>query len=100
MLSKLLRHWLYSRMIEGASDLTGVKPYYKVQYQLSMLRPRWLIMRWLRMKRDEGKCVRCGSRKDLQMHHPPGVGRNQPGIQGFIRELNGVYMLCDECHKD
>ena len=100
MITKLIRHWLYSRLIEKASDMTGVRPYYKVQYQLSMLRPRWLILRWLRVKRDGGQCVRCGSRRSLQLHHPPGVRRNDPGFDGFLRELQGTYMLCDECHHN
>lgn len=100
MIAKLFRHYIYSVLIDKASDLTGVKPYYKVQYQLSMLHPRWLLLRYLRMKRDNGKCVRCGSRKALQLHHPPGVKRNDPGLDGFLRELKGTVMLCDVCHED
>ena len=100
MLQKLLRYGLYAFMLERASDVTGVKPYYKVQYQLSMLSPRWQLLRYLRMKRDLGKCVKCGSSKALQLHHPPGVRRNQGWGWGFVRELQGVEMLCDECHHD
>ena len=97
---KLFRHYIYSQIVEEASDLTGVQPHYKVKYQLSMLRPRWLVLRWLRMKIDDGQCHQCGSSKRLQLHHPPGVKRNNPGISGFLRELIGTRMLCDECHHD
>ena len=100
MLEKLFRHGLYSFVVRQASALTGVKPYYKVQYQLSMLGPRWQLLRYLRMKRDHGRCVRCGSTVGLQLHHPPGVKRNQGWGWGFVRELQGTMMLCDDCHSD
>lgn len=99
-LSKLFRHYIYSVLINGASRATGVVPHYKVRYQLSMLHPRWLILRYLRVRRDGGRCVKCGSSKSLQLHHPPGVKRNDPGFDGFLRELKGTYMLCDVCHVD
>lgn len=100
MLQKLVKHGVYSFIIRQASKITGVRPYYKVQYQLSMLSPRWILLRYLRIKRDGGRCVRCGSTKALQLHHPPRVKRNDPGFDGFLRELQGTVMLCDECHKD
>jgi len=99
MLSRLFRHYIYSQIVEEASDLTGVQPHYKVKYQLSMLRPRWLILRWLRLKL-EGCCQQCGTTKSMQLHHPRGVKRNDPGLSGFLRELIGTRMLCDECHVD
>ena len=104
MINRLLRHYIYSQIVEEASDLTGVQPHYKVRYQLSMLRPRWLILKWMRLRVDGHVCHQCGRHgsrgNGLQLHHPPGVGRNQPGLTCVLRELIGTIILCDECHHD
>lgn len=44
------------------------------------------------MKRDNGKCVKCGSKEQLHLHH------KLPILDGGLDTLGNVEMLCKNCH--
>ena len=103
MLGKLIRHGIFIGLYRFASAVTGVKPHYKVEYGIEMQRPYWIVLRWLVMRRDKGKCQQCGTSgypgNRLQMHHRPGTKRLQ-GWNYILTERDGCVMLCDQCHNN
>ena len=52
----------------------------------------WKRLREKVLKRDEHKCVGCGSDKDLEIHHK--------NYNGNYNRLNNLQTLCRECHED
>lgn len=118
MLGKLIRHGIFIGLYRFASAVTGVKPHYKVEYGVEMQRPYWIVLRWLVMRRDKGKCqcshqdcphshgrrgLTCthpiGKGNRLQMHHVKGTKRLQ-GWNHILTERDGCVMLCDRCHHN
>lgn len=49
------------------------------------------------LKRDEYKCVKCGSEEQLQVHHKDEKGRNLPKDQQN-NDINNLITLCASCH--
>jgi len=50
---------------------------------------RWRKLRAAIIRRDEGRCVVCGSSTDLEVHHLNGAADNSP---------NALVTLCAKCH--
>ena len=68
----------------------------KFMYRLYLLLPRWRIIRAVRRAIDGQRCVRCGSRKRLEVHHK--TYRNKGRGIG-IGELFDCVTLCRRCHR-
>jgi hypothetical protein len=74
------------RDIEPAMDMT-------VDYETYLKSSRWaLVKRWM-LDYSGGKCERCGSRKNLQIHHRT--------YERLGHELlpDDLQVLCGTCHK-
>lgn len=55
---------------------------------------RWRQLRDRRLKLDDYKCVRCGSAKNLRVHH-----LHYPAVYGWEDVENDLVTLCDACHE-
>lgn len=97
MINQLLRRYFYSKLIELAQQLTGVRPHYKAQYGLYLQGPRWFILRNLRLWWDGWQCTRCGRRHPLQVHHTT-YDHKDKGI-GWA-EFWSLRTLCEKHHKE
>lgn len=53
----------------------------------------WKLVRALALLRDDHECVRCGSEKDLVIHHHEEVGS---GVDPY--DLDNLETLCRRCH--
>lgn len=56
------------------------------------------IHKWRRhiLKRDDNKCMRCGSTERLEAHHIYGYKENED----YRFDVNNGITLCHECHKE
>lgn len=66
--------------------------YAKKDYQYYLDSGYWQALRKLCFKRDDYKCVRCGSAKNLNAHHLNYMNLGRPG------ELDDLITLCGKCH--
>ena len=64
---------------------------------------KWRELKWYDGRREEviqrdgSKCVKCGKRGNLDVHHKDGRGR---GYIGKIdNDLSNLITLCDGCHR-
>lgn len=55
--------------------------------------PRWLAKRKEILLRDNFKCTRCESRRDLKVHHIQYIGKIWETPNEFLTTL------CDSCHR-
>lgn len=69
---------------------TELRRYY---YGLYLQTPHWLRLRKLRKKIDDNRCVECGGKKNLQVHH---TSYTHLCISG---ELDDIITVCEKCHK-
>jgi len=60
-----------------------------------MRSPRWKAVRFLAKKRDGFKCVECGARGRLEVHHVKPV-RTHPDL---AYDLDNLKTLCVRCHS-
>jgi len=65
-------------------------------YQDYLAYPEWKEKRKRIKERDNFKCVKCGSQKELQVHHIIYIEDKKP----WEYNDNLLITLCDECHKD
>lgn len=56
---------------------------------------RWAGLRLAALRRDGFKCVKCGSRKNLEVDHVQPV-RDAPGLAFNVGNLQ---VLCRQCHS-
>ena len=68
----------------------------KEQYRLYLKSKRWRAIRRTRLRMDGWKCVNCGAKKRLQIHHNSyrNLGRR------FMSEVRDCVTLCNSCHKE
>lgn len=67
-----------------------------MSYEKKLKLPQWQRRRLEIMKRDEFKCVECGTdEKELQVHHEKYIKGNEPWE--YPDEL--LVTLCRDCHK-
>ena len=57
--------------------------------------PRWLLKRKVILKRDDFKCIQCGSKIKLQVHHTYYAG----GYQPWEYPDDSLITFCEICHK-
>lgn len=55
----------------------------------------WKSLRSVALKRFDYQCARCGSAKNLQVHH---VNYENMGLPGS--ELEDLIVLCNKCHEE
>lgn len=65
---------------------------WKLRYKQYLKSDKWRQKRFLVLQRDGFKCVRCGSKNRLQVHHK--TYRNV-----FNEPLSDLITLCNRCHK-
>ena len=56
---------------------------------------RWQVTREIIIRRDHGKCVRCGSTESLQVHH----GYYMAGFDPWEYPHETLWTLCKQCHR-
>src|ERR1035437_10342143 len=56
--------------------------------------PEWKYIRNIVLRRDGRKCTKCGSKKELRVHH---LNYNHIFIE--LNYLFCLVTLCDDCHK-
>lgn len=59
---------------------------------------RWQWLRKTRRALDGQRCVICGSKQKLQVHHLHYRYLNRPGRNGVLLELLSLITVCDHCH--
>lgn len=95
-MQEILRRFTYTKLVEFAQRLTGIRPHYKAQYSALYLQGvRWFVLRNLRLWWDGWSCVRCGNRYPLQVHH---TSYTHKGKGSGINEFLDLSTLCDDCH--
>ncbi|MBN1185871.1 MAG: HNH endonuclease [Bacteroidales bacterium] len=70
-------------------------------YGGTLLDPRWKTKRQEILKRDNYKCVNCGSEAYLQVHHKQYHFSKSLNEYRNPWEYSGKYLitLCEKCHK-
>lgn len=63
--------------------------------------PEWQRIRKLIMRRDGGKCVNCGSKKSLNVHHKQYHADMSSGklLEPWKYKLKYLVTLCRTCHS-
>ena len=56
---------------------------------------RWARLTWAIKNRDKQRCVRCGSRQDLHVHHIRPASRG-----GAVWSPANLETLCEVCHLE
>jgi len=64
----------------------------KWEYKQYLKSDKWKRKRYAVLQRDGFRCVRCGSKNNLQVHHK--TYRNI-----FNEPLSDLITLCKKCHK-
>lgn len=64
----------------------------KRRYKRYLKSPQWKRKRFSVLRRDNFKCVKCGSHKNLQVHH---LTYNHI----FNEPLCDLVTLCKKCHR-
>jgi len=70
-------------------------------YGGTLLDPRWKTKRQEILKRDNNKCVNCGSEENLQVHHKQYHFSKNLNEYRYPWEYSDRYLitLCERCHK-
>ena len=75
--------------------------FFKKTYQELLITPQWLKKRKHILKRDNHRCLNCGSGINLQVHHRQYRYNNI--IKDFIKpweyDNRCLITLCNTCHK-
>lgn len=53
----------------------------------------WRALRWQALQRDGHRCVRCGKRGQLAVHHVV------PLAEEGVLTLDNLTVLCEPCHR-
>jgi hypothetical protein len=81
---------------DGESPLFAVKVKERYKAVNKARRPS-LIQHWARLvKHRDGKCVNCGSKKELNAHHVESYAKNE----SLRFDVNNGITLCRACHID
>jgi 5-methylcytosine-specific restriction endonuclease McrA len=67
----------------------------KKWYSEMLKRPEWYEKRKQVLKRDYFYCKKCGSNKNLEVHHKEYKGDIYP----FDYKIDDLITLCNNCHK-
>lgn len=64
---------------------------------------RWSLARKAAIRRDGGKCVRCGGHDGLEVNHIVPLGSvegfdGDRGAESCLHHLDGLETLCHDCH--
>lgn len=70
------------------------REYYRHSKAVTRTR-RWKALRYEALKRDDFKCVQCGSRQHLEVDHIVSV--RQDAALSF--EIENLQVLCKRCHS-
>jgi 5-methylcytosine-specific restriction endonuclease McrA len=62
------------------------------RYEAYLASPEWRALRRRAIRRDEGRCVKCGSKMPLQVHH---LTYARMGHE----QLDDLVTLCKACHE-
>lgn len=92
---EIIRRLVYVNGVRYLQWLTGVKPHFRAQYALYLQGPRWYVIRNLRLLWDGGRCVRCGKRRRLEVHH---LDYDDKGEGWGVAEFFRLRTVCNECH--
>lgn len=66
--------------------------YSRVNYRAYLLSDRWRKKRQRRLKLDKHRCVRCGSKTQLEIHHKTYARRGH-------ESMRDLQTLCAKCHR-
>jgi 5-methylcytosine-specific restriction endonuclease McrA len=81
---------------DGESPLFAVKVKERYKAVNKARRPS-LVQHWARLvKHRDGKCVNCGSKKELNAHHVESYAKNE----SLRFDVNNGITLCRACHID
>jgi 5-methylcytosine-specific restriction endonuclease McrA len=64
------------------------------RYESFLLTPYWRAVRKLVLARDGGVCTKCGSNKNLHIHHITYANHFNE-----LEHLGDLITLCKKCHK-
>lgn len=49
-------------------------------------------------RRDRFQCKRCGTKKDISLHHKGGIKTSRHAYRGKKNDLTNLVVLCKPCH--
>lgn len=64
-------------------------------YEQQLMDRRWWLTRKVILLRDNEQCTRCGSVRDLQVHHTYYI----PGNMAWEYPFEALVTLCRYCHE-
>ena len=74
------------RITKAKAQIEGIEEHRKSRYiPTRVIREVW--------RRDQNKCVECGSRENLELHHII------PFSKGGSNTARNIILLCSKCHK-
>ena len=82
--------WWYEYMV-SRSEHWMRRALFKRAYNKYLQSPEWEAKRQAVLKRDEYKCVKCGSQDELQVHH-------LTYDHVYNEPLKDLITLCKKCH--
>jgi hypothetical protein len=80
--------------IKGSGYSERTKLRLRILYHKYLLTDEWIRIRNTVLSRDKHKCVKCGSKSNLTVHHTDYIFIYQES-----RDLSLLITLCKECHK-
>ena len=95
----LIKHWLYKKdekFKRMKSEIDAYEKFEKLEDELAKEHKREPIPQEVKMlvwKRDEGKCVECGSKRKLEFDHVI------PYSKGGSNTARNIQLLCEKCNR-
>lgn len=68
---------------------------YRIEYKEQLKDQRWFYVRARVMERDLHKCQKCGTWRNLEVHHL----RYEYGRKAWEYNDRDLLTLCDKCHE-
>lgn len=69
------------------------------RYRALLKRPEWFRKRYLILRRDGEKCINCGSKSQLNVHHKQyHAEKSGKLIEPWNYKLKYLVTLCRACH--
>lgn len=92
---EVIKRWIYAHLSDQLRGALGLRLHYRAQYQEYLQGPRWYVIRHARLWWDGRRCVVCGKRTGLEMHHLTYDHKDRGvGIMEFLT----IRTVCEEHH--